>query len=121
LKGIFKRIDWFLESLYAEFIKWAKTLLLGVGGSLLAIFMWQSEGLMGKAIVIAIAIFIVGEALAKTHSKYSDEKIEHHKDKTILEQMEERVKRIDRINDNLAEMVARFQKYLDDSKEGDLK
>jgi hypothetical protein len=121
LKAIFNRINWFLESLYAEFIEWAKILLIGIGGILLAVLMWQIEGLTGKAIVTLAVIFIVGGAIAKTHSKYLNDKIERQRDRNILEQMERRVKRIDRINDNLEEMVARFQKYLDDSKDRDLK
>jgi hypothetical protein len=121
LKAIFKRINWFLESLYAEFIEWAEFLLIGTGGILLAVIMWQSEGLMGKALVIVIAIFIAGGAINKIYSKHLSEKIEHQKDKIILEQMERRVKRIDRINNNLGKMAALFQKYLDDSKEGELK
>jgi hypothetical protein len=56
LKIFLKCIDWFIESLYAEFIDWMKFLLLGTGGFLLAVFMWQSEGLLGKTVVIITAI-----------------------------------------------------------------
>jgi hypothetical protein len=79
--------------------------------------MWRIGGLLGKGIVIAIAVFIIGEAIVKTHSKYSEEKNKHQKDKIILEQMKKRIVRIDRLDDNLGEMAARFQKYLDDFKE----
>jgi hypothetical protein len=97
LKAIFRRVSWFLESLYAEFIDWAKFLLLGIGGAFIAVFMWQSEGLPGKAIVIISAVFIIGGAIVRTRSKFLDEKIERQRDKIILERME---------------------KYLDKSKKG---
>jgi hypothetical protein len=121
LKTIFKCIDWFLESLYDGFIEWAKYLILGIGGFLLTILMWRSEGSMGKTIVIIMVVFIVGKAIVKTHSKYLHEKTKHQKDKIILEHMEKQIKRIDRLNDNLGKTAVRFQKYLDDSKEGDVK
>jgi multisubunit Na+/H+ antiporter MnhG subunit len=71
LKTILKCISWFLENLYAEFLDWAKFLILGIGGIFLAVLMWQVEGLMGKTLVIAILVFIVAGALVKTCSKIS--------------------------------------------------
>jgi hypothetical protein len=93
-----------------------KFLLLGIGGLLLAVFMWQSEGLLGKTIVIITAIFIIASAVIKTHSKFLNDKIEHQRDKIISERME---KRMDKLQDNLGEMSIHFQKYLDESKKGD--
>jgi hypothetical protein len=97
--------------LYAEFIEWVKFLILGIGGVLLAFIMWRSEGFMGKAIVIVTVVFIIAEAIVKTHKKYLADKIKQQKDKIILERME---KHIVKLHDNLGEMAIRFQKHLDD-------
>jgi membrane protein implicated in regulation of membrane protease activity len=103
--------------LYAEFIEWAKFLILGIGGIFLAVLMWQVEGLMGKTIVIVILVFIVAGALVKTCSKYLDDKIKRQKEKeTVSERVGER---IDRLNDNLGRIAIRFQRYFYDFKEGD--
>jgi hypothetical protein len=116
LKNIIKYINWFLENLYTEFIDWIKFLLIGSSGVLLAIFMWQSEGLRGKVIVIAVSVFIAASAIAKTYSKYSDEKLERQRDINLMEKilMENR---IDSLDLHLGEIAGRFQKYLDEYKE----
>jgi multisubunit Na+/H+ antiporter MnhG subunit len=98
--------------LYTEFIDWAKFLILGLGGILLAVLMWQGEGWAGKAIVIIVGIFIFTNAITRTHSKF----INYKTNKDIEEQV---VRRIDKIHDNLGETAIRFQKYLDESKKGD--
>jgi hypothetical protein len=105
-----------LENLYAEFIDWVKFLLIGISGVLLAVFMWQSEGLQGKAIVIAVLVFIIASAIIKTYSKYLDERLECQRDRDLTEKilMENR---IDNLNLHLGEIAGRFQKYLDESKE----
>jgi hypothetical protein len=69
---------------------------------------------MGKAAVTAITVFIVISAIARTYSKYMDDKIQ-------CQMAEQIVKRIDKVHDNLGEVAIRFQKYLDKSKKGDFK
>jgi multisubunit Na+/H+ antiporter MnhG subunit len=100
--------------LYTEFIDWAKFLMLGIGGILLAVLMWQGEGWVGKTIVIIVAIFIFANAVIRTHSKF----INYKASKDIERQV---AMRIDKIHNNLGEVAIRFQKYLDESKKGDVK
>jgi hypothetical protein len=108
-----------MASLYAEFVYWAKFLILGFGGIFLLVGMWRVEGLAGKTIVIIILAFIVARAIIEVCSKYLDDKIKRRKEKeTVLEQVE---KRIDKSDDNLGKPAVRLQKYLDDSKKGGCK
>jgi hypothetical protein len=93
-------------------------LLFGVGGVFIAIFMWQREGLPGKVAVIIAIVFIIKSSMVKTRSKYLEDKIKRQRDKIISERME---KRIDKLHDYLGETAIIFQKYLDESKEGDNK
>jgi hypothetical protein len=105
-----------MESLYSEFIDWAKFVLIGIGGMLFTILMWRSEGLFGKAIVIIVAVYIVVGAIIKTHSKYLDEKnkIKHQHEKILLERM-------GKIDGNIKEIAIRFQRYLDEDKKENTK
>jgi hypothetical protein len=93
-----------------------KFLLIGTGGIFLFIILWQGEGWTGKVIVIAIAAFIIAGTITKTHSEYFEDKIGHQIDSVIEEQTGER---FDRLYGNFGKIASRFQKYLDDSKEGD--
>jgi hypothetical protein len=104
--------------LYTEFIDWVKFLLLGIGGIFLAVFMWRSEGLWGKIMVIIVMVFIIAGSVIKTYSKYRNKKFEHQRDKILLERME---RRIDKLDTNIGEIAIIFQKYLDAFKEEDFK
>jgi hypothetical protein len=109
MKNVLQVVNWFIQGLFEEFLDFSKRFVVGSLGVAL-IIIWMNGGIGGKVIVWLMTILIVSGAIARARNKITEQKVKRQWGVRIAN-------RIDYLNDNLGEMAAYFQKYLDNLKE----
>jgi hypothetical protein len=113
MKNVLQAVNWFIQGLFEEFLDFSKRFVIGSLGVAALVFVWMNGGIGGKAAVGLMTIVIVSGAIVQVRNKIREQKVKRQRDVRIAN-------RIDHLSDNLGEMAAYFQKYLDNSK-GDCK